>query len=1336
MLSAAMWLMVLTAAMGQTAGAIRQGALYYVTSVAHADLVLAYDSQTKSVSFVRREDAATAQLWTLPELSGTHRLINTFANVALRAPGGGRLETGEINGSDEAQLWRLEAAEGGYMLVPANQPATAVSVAADGSVSVGQKANLTGQQSALFRLEESPIAGFDENLSYRIRSVARPDLVLGNGDSGENNARIRPEAPDTTNRGQYWSVKMIDLEQRAVKNAFYDQNFDDGGGNAAIDYLLQWPAREGEWNNARFRFEAVEGEHGAYRLLSASKARAGKMYAVRGDELKLTDYDAADRSAWFTFEEVEKPKIKSPYWEDETIFGENKETGVATYMPYATEADMLADAAYYATPWTQPVNSRYLSLDGTWRFHFVPEPSQRPLDFYLDSYDVSGWDTIPVPSNWEMQGYDRPIYCNVEYPHSNTPPYIKARPGFNDGGKNYGINPVGSYVRTFNLPADWTNGRTFIHFGGIYSAAFVYLNGHYVGYTQGSNNTSEFDLTPYLRAGENRVAVQVLRWSDGSYLECQDMFRMSGIHRSVYLYNVPKVSARDHYITSRLYDNRQNARLDVRLAIDNRDSLTGSKQFVMKIYAPDGSEVYAGSPVAVSYGANEPMVELNLTADLQDVVLWSAETPLLYTVHIVQLDANGREEMAFSTKHGFRDIEVRGPLVYINGKRVFFKGVNRQDTDPLRGRAVTTEGMLRDVILMKQHNFNPIRTSHYPNNERMYAMFDHFGLYCMDEADLENHANQSISDRPSWIPAFVDRIDRMVLRDRNHPSVIFWSLGNEAGGGSNFQYCYEAAKRLDPRPVHYEGTRDGKEYGGNRFSDLYSKMYPGMNWMNKYADFFDRPMFICEYAHSMGCATGNFSEYWESIEKSQTLIGGAIWDWVDQAIYEPREIKAGTYEGRLHTGYDYPGPHQGNFCNNGLLPATRCESPKIKEVKAVQQYVKFRLVDVDKDKNTATVRLYNTYDFRSLDDFYLTWQVVSDGRGGKVKKTDIGNVQPDDSVTLTLKLPKTNLRKAEADGIETMLTLNVCYREAQSYAPKGYSMAQKQFALTARAPLATLTADSRARALEEKRADGRLTISNEHIAATFDEQTGRLTSLRFGGREVIADEGGFVYDNHRWNENDKFSQTGNGLEAHGMLSVGQKDGLFIVTTHRGGSLCSTDITYTLAPQGTMDVDATFTPHNGNLRRAGLVCYVDSALKNVDYYALGPWENYIDRKDGCLVGRYSTTVAGMAEQYVKPQSMGGREELRELVLSDGKGFGLRIEAEGQTAFSAQPYTDADLMNGRHLWDMTPRPYTVLHLDAWTRGLGNASCGQDVDTLPKYRVPNRPLSYKLRLSQVAR
>ena len=1302
--------------------AFQQGKLYHIATKDKASQVLTIGQNGALISGALNKEN-TGQYWKLSELSGSWRIINPVTNQALRVDAV-LVELGENNGSDEAQLWKVE----GDLLIPTNNPGVVLAVAKNGTFTTIPKAQAAQTKGAHFNIRAAEAAGFDDALTYRIRCAAQPKLVLGNGDSGENNARIVAETVGAENRGQFWNIKTIDLFTFAVENAFYGQNFDDGGDNASIDYLLQWPATVGQWNNARFHFVPVPGKADTYVIQSANKGKQQNMYALRGGQLKAVPMNLQDQTAWFTFETVEKPKIQAPYWEDETIFAENKEPAVATYMPYESEQAMLADKAYYKTPWTTPVNNRYLSLNGTWRFHFVSEPSQRPMDFWKEGYDVSTWDTIPVPSNWEMQGYDRPIYANVEYPHSNTPPYIKARPGFNDGGANYGINPVGSYVRTFQVPDNWDGRRTLIHFGGIYSAAFVWLNGHYVGYTQGANNVAEFDLTDFLHKGENTLAVQVIRWSDGSYLECQDMFRMSGIFRDVYLYNVPQLSIRDHYFTTELRNNYQEATLNIALTFGSKGEPQEGKKIVeVSLYHPNGTLMDKATvePVFYRHGTTECGMKFNL----KQPKLWSAETPNLYTVHVVQKDEMGNEEMAFSDKVGFRSVEIRNSLVYINGKRVFFKGTNRHDTDPVYGRAVRTESMLRDVLLMKQNNINTVRTSHYPNAARMYAMFDYYGIYCVDEADLEDHANQSISDRKSWIPAFEDRIERMVMRDRNRASVIMWSLGNEAGNGENFGPCYNKAKSLDSRPVHYEGTRSNGNYGGGRFSDFYSKMYPGMAWMNQNTSNLDKPMFICEYAHAMGNAIGNLKEYWDIIEGSNSCIGGCIWDWVDQAIYEPREIKQGVY--RLRTGYDFPGPHQGNFCSNGIIPATREESPKLAEVKAAHQFVKFELKQVNPAKNLAVVLLRNTYNFHDLSQYELIYDVVLNGRVAATKRLDLPAIAAGEQQEISLKLPKANLQKNSAKGNEVLLNLRVVYKKDQTFCKAGHSVAQAQFTLSERTALPAIAGKGdnkwgQTLAMHETR------LFNDNMAICIDNATGQLQSLAFNGKNIVANREGFIYDNHRWIENDRFTNTDNGLTGNATVQVTEENGLTVIKTRRDGTICATEVDYILYPQGMVDIVARFNPKNGEVRRAGLVCAIDSTYDQVDYYAYGPMENYCDRKDGATIGRYHTTVDEMLVHYAKPQSTGGREGLRELILRNKQGEGVKIETEGQVAFSALRYTDADLMNCNHIWELTKRPYTVLHLDAWTRGIGNASCGQDVNTLPQYRVPQQTLTYKLRIS----
>lgn len=1233
-----------------------------------------------------------SQFWTLSALSGSWRVINPFTNLALRADGN-RAATGENNGSDEAQLWKITpAGKGLYTFVPSNRPEVGL------AVQNGELVLVPTAKAGKFMVRQSKTKGFDRELTYRFRSIEQPGKVIGNGDLPAD-AWVVLEDEQKENKGQYWSIAMSDLDNRTVQGAFYDQIWNDGGAKPRTKGLRQLNPRPGnEGKSLKF---LPAGDGNSYVIVSSEK---GKMYKP-GKEgvLEEADLNLGDRSAWFAIENVEKPKLASPIWEDETVFGINKLKGRATVNPYLSEQEMLADTQFLATPWVTPKSGARLSLNGDWKFNLVSEPSLRPLDFMQEGFDASSWDVIPVPSNWEMLGYDRPIYANVEYPHANTPPYIKARPGFNDNGANYGINPVGSYIRKFSLPATWDGRRTLLHFGGIYSAANVWVNGQYAGYTQGANNVAEFDITPLLKPGENTLAVEVFRWSDGSYLECQDMFRMSGIFRDVELLSIPENAVYDHYITSTLSNGK------ARVNVDFTTLGSGAFPVTVKLYSPSG--ILLGERNVATKGEGT----YNTSFEVKDPILWSAEKPALYRIDIIQ------DGQAFSTPIGLREVKIEGPMLYVNGRRVFLKGVNRHDTSPLHGRAVTTDEMLSDILLFKLNNINTLRTSHYPNDAKLMAMCDFYGIYVCDEADLEDHANQSISDKPEWIPAFTDRIDRLVLRDRNHPSVLFWSLGNEAGNGENFAACYNAAKALDSRPVHYEGTRTaGKDFGGNRFSDFYSKMYPGQAWMHKNTSGLDKPMFICEYAHAMGNAIGNYKEYWDVIESSDATVGGCVWDWVDQAIYDPQLLKKG--EMRITTGYDYPGPHQGNFCSNGVVGPERKPTAKLAELKTVHQWIKIDSVAIDGNK--AGIYLRNAYDFTNLDEFSMTWSILTDGKTTASKSMNLPSVAPGGRTVVNIKLPK--LKK----DAESFLNLSFTTTAPTTYADAGHEVAKAQIALTSPVSLPVLKAKGVAAA--EK--DGNtIVLSGKDSKAAFDAHTGRLLSLVLNGTEVIVPGHGPAFDNFRWIENDRFKDTLPGTETEAQTIFSVNEGKASFTASRKGTLADETIEYTLLPQGFLDMTVTLTPHTPDLRRAGVSLGLNPAMTNMDYYAHGPLENSDDRLDAQTVGRYSTTVATSGETYVKPQSIGNREGLREVTFTDpATGKAIVIEAEGNVSFSALPWTDTDLMKANHMWELTPRPYTVLHLDGKMRGVGNASCGHDVDTLVPYRVAEAPVSYTVRFS----
>lgn len=1011
------------------------------------------------------------------------------------------------------------------------------------------------------------------------------------------------------------------------------------------------------------------------------------------------------------------------YWEDETIFGVNKEVAHATTVPYATVSEMKGDKDFFNTPWVTPKSSRVKLLNGEWKFYFVDEPSKRPTDFYREGYDTSEWDLITVPSNWEMEGYDMPLYVNVAYPFATNPPYIQRHPSYSD----YGVNPVGSYVTTFNVPDDWDNHELLLNFGGIYSAAYVWVNGEFVGYTQAANTDHEFDITSQARTGENTLAVQVFRWCDGSYLEDQDMFRMSGIYRDVTLTAVPKIFVRDHYITSDLdaSSNYESGSMTVELSINNRASVAGSTTATVELLDPEGNVKHRFASQSVESLGAAAEKKLKFTADLNDLKLWSAEKPNLYTVVVSLADAQGNETEAFSTKYGFRHIEQVGKAIYINGRKVWFKGTNRHDSHPLYGRALPMEVMLKDVTMFKQNNINTLRTSHYPNAAKMYAMLDYYGIYVMDEADVECHALTRLSSVTSWRNAFVDREERMVLRDRNHPSVIFWSLGNESAAGSNFKSCMDAVRALDDRMIHYEGQ------GTWTYTDITSVMYPSLDVLrNQDLQYDSRPHFMCEYAHAMGQAIGNLSDYWDYIESSNRTIGGCIWDWVDQAIYKPQEILEGNIKG-FYTGYDFSGPHQDNFVSNGIVNPLREPSGKLAEVKHVYQNVK--MSDFMPTAKTLTVN--NQFSFTDLSEYDINWTLLRNGVEAESGNISDFSLSPQTSASLTIPYTTT---PSENDDAEYLLTVKFVTKDDNDWAKAGHEVAVDQFTVKERGKLPEKGLTQKD--LITETANNVTTIKGKSVTAQFDAN-GYLTSLIYSGQEMLADGQGPKFDNLRWIENDSptppasmstpaFRASGKKVEfvegnANGAAAVK------VSCNYSSSGFCSYTTTYTVYADGTIDLEADFSPSSSNINRLGLGMVATSGLENVEYYARGPLSNFVDRKTGSMAALYKTTVTDMAEHFVRPQTMGNREDLRSLKLTNDNGFGMYIETEGRVNFSSLHAHEQDFIKTKHDFQLKTHPEIYLHFDYMQRGLGNGSCGPS--TISKYKVPSSgSYSYKLRFT----
>ena len=1071
--------------------------------------------------------------------------------------------------------------------------------------------------------------------------------------------------------------------------------------------------------------------------LSAVSARNGQTYYVTfGSNSSVNGYycgyeNSEASAATLQFKEV--PAVVIPEgadWENAKVYERNKERAHATYMPYPSTKAMKADGQRYDKPWLDPTGANYLSLNGTWKLRW--SEGAKPVllgkdDFWGDGVSTEGsaWNDITVPSCLEMNGYGLPMYVNVDYPFEDQQPYVRMKAGLK--------NSVGSYRRDFTLPAGWENKRVFLHFDGIYSAAYVYVNGNEVGYTEGANNVSEFDITKYLRTGKNNVAVQVIRWSDGSYLEGQDMWHMSGIHRDVYLVATPKTYLADHYIKAAVTPGSTtvatgSAATSVDLTVCNRDKTAAKKTVTVTLFDPSGKEVKKLKSDFVFAAGDSLKTQTVDFGTLSGVKLWSAETPTLYTFTFSQ-SQDGKEEEAFSTKYGFRKIDLSKGYLEVNGRRTYLKGANTQDTDPLHGRSISTDLMLKDIAMMKQSNMNTVRTSHYPRHAKMMAMFDHYGLFVVDEADMELHKNwdgsKTIINNTDWTGAIVDRNVRNTLRDRNHPSVVFWSLGNESGSGLNIMAAYNAVKELDNRYIHYEGSTRDKAEG----TDLHSVMYPAVDHSrggttgsvisDANHPSTNKPYFMCEYAHAMGNAVGNLREYWEAIEGSRMGVGGCIWDWVDQSIYSYDAIKNNqlTKNGfpAYITGFDCPGPHQYNFVNNGLVNADRAWSAELDEVKRIYQWVGF-----DLNKDSRQVKLTNKYLDRNLNQFYLKWTLLADGKpvqDGIVKKL---NCAAGGTETVDLKYNPTAFA-----GKELFLNIGLYTKEATNWCDRDYPVAEFQQQLAQRTDVLDKVDNTKADALHAtKNSDGGYTYANGKQKVTFDGQ-GNITLWAYEGKDLFMQNNGPRFDRYRWIENDNPMEaygndpTDNGVKSQTATFQLSDDGkTATVNVTQNGNYGKATYKYTVNANGTIDLASSFEAQGNGARRLGFSLNFPSDMSKVRYYARGPRASYIDRLDGEDFGLYETTVKDMYEPFAHPQSNGNRIGLRWLTLTNNEGNGVKVETSGDVAFSLTPWTDAELRTARHEWELPTSNRVVAHFDAIQQGLGNKSCGPG--PLPKYEI----------------
>ncbi len=1201
--------------------------------------------------------------------------------------------------------------------------------------------------------------------------------------TSNNDEEITVTAKSDGNTGQQWITKQGNYSTTYpwhIVNVMSFKALDMAGNNTNV-MPLQWTSENdnNEANaNQEWKFEEVDATNHTYKIYAYTQNKTYYLTYDGTDGGKLGRTTDSNSATAFGFIKVEGStgggttsggtssnhgSFDVSWIKNQSKVSDHKEDAHATFIPYASVEQMKADATHYAEPWQQPdeTKAEYINLNGTWKFKYVAGTSSGPgsSEFQAKDYNDNSWGTIHVPLSWEMANYGKPVYTNVGYPFSNNPPNA------NSGMSQYGVtdhNATGFYRRNINIPATWKDKRVFVHFDGVYSAAVVWVNGKYVGYSQSSNTDAEFDITGFVETGDNQLSVRVYRWCDGSYLEGQDMWHLSGIHRDVYLVAMPKVFVADHYITSSLSSDATSGSMTVKMKVDNRDNVSATKTLQVSLLDRDGKQIGSGTQTYTGTSTDEKTITLSGLSSLHP---WSAEDPYLYTVVVSQKDENSTEEMAFSTKYGFRNITKSGNLININGKRVYFKGVNTQDTHPEYGRAIDMETMMKDLTMMKKANVNTVRTSHYPRQPKMYAMMDALGFYVMDEADVECHYNQNLSSNSSWITAMDDRTKRMVLRDRNHPSVIFWSLGNECGGGSNFSTTYNTCKNLDSRFVHYEGASSGTYY-----SDLGSNMYPEVSSVkNNRSGLNGKPYFICEYAHAMGQAVGNLKEYWDQIEGSTGIIGACIWDWVDQSVYDPTKLVNGQKKSENGfnywvSGYDYNSPggvdygFQGNFLNNGIITPDRTWTGKLSEVKKVYQNVKFS----DFSASAKSVNIANKYAFMpiSSDNFDIAYRVMKDGR--LIKEGTLASFQTiaaGSSATVTLPINTTVDNSAEyLVNIELRIKKPTNgAADWTTWAEEGYSIVDAQFSLSEQN-----TSNGTAKGTDGTMgfpvlpsytsAGGSLSVSGNTVTGkdnngkaysiVFDS-TGKMTSWTYDGKSLIA--AGPDFNSYRKVDNDRnFNTTFTKATSMSISNGLTMSGTNATMTVKGGSRYTT--VYTFYPDGTVDMKVTFSS-SSSLARIGLGMQFASGFENVEFYARGPRSNYSDRKTGSYLGRFTTTVDDMVDEMIHPQTFGDHEDMRELILTNkASNVQIGIKAGGRASFSLSHYdetkwcTSGDSMwnTKLHWYDLTRNPQVYAHFDYMQRGLGNNSCGGD-SCLSDYMCPssswNSNYGYTLRFTPQA-
>lgn len=986
-------------------------------------------------------------------------------------------------------------------------------------------------------------------------------------------------------------------------------------------------------------------------------------------------------------------------------------------------------------------NAFILSLNGIWKFKWSPDPQSRPLNFYAENYSTEKWNNILVPCNWELQGFGTPIYTNITYPFKPNLPKVTSEPD-----KQFTSflerNPVGSYCTNFTIPANWKGKQVYINFGGVQSAFYIWINGQKVGYSENSMSPAEFDITQYLHHGKNKLAVEVYKWCDGSYIEDQDMWRLGGIFRDVDLIARPKTYISDFFVKAEPNKAFDSANVAVNLTINNRTEKNISNLHVdaaLSGLSANGKNINLIFSEKISSIQNSNQVSLQLKSLINHPQLWSAETPNLY--HLIFKLKNNKDEMIDEAEcyFGVRKIEIRGDIFFINGKPVKLKGVNRHEMHPRTGKHVSTETMMADLKLMKQANINMIRTCHYPDDPLFYELCDKFGFYVMDEANQESHGfgigNTILGDNPVWIKPHVERAVSLVERDKNHACVIFWSLGNEGGRGQCLKAMADTIKKIDNTRLIFSDTY-------RELSALYDDSYIHPADLKILGEKIkDKPVFMREYLHVMGNSGGNLQEYWDVIYADSSITGAAIWEWVDQAIAKKKDgspLKLTNYQNDYHLKSDeywaYGGdfgdkPNDGNFCIKGLVSAERQPYPHYYEVQKVYQPVVFKMVDDDK----KIIQVTNHFDFLSLNNFDFEYEYLSNGKLLQQGKFICNNILPGTSSNIIIP----SLQNANENATEICLNVYAKLKGATLWADKNFCIAREQFVMKNYEFKKINANGETVKVVDEA---SQIELKAKNISCVFDKKNGSLISWKINEQEMLKGK----LEPYFWkppNDNQKHSgyenELGKWKHANETMTakkveVIKNEKIISVKFEMNLPNIGADyiLTYQLNGEGKLQVEASYNPLSDSISlipKFGMRFCIAKNFTDINWYGRGPFENYPDRKTAALIGLYHSSLNNFITSYPAPQDNANRCDVRWLSFSAQNKNEIKLTGLQPLCFRAWPYTEEDLENTKHNYQLPKRDFINVNIDLNIHGVG----GDDTwgaKTMDKYTIHgNKPYQY---------